>query len=474
MEWDEETFLPRRGVESRAAQQATLAGLIHARDSDPEIGDLLARVEASAAGQDAAVAADLRVWRRRHERACRVERSLVEELATVTARAQRAWAEAHAAADYALARPWLERVLALVRTLAAAIAPHLSRYDALLDDHEPGVRATELDDFFAVLRQELVPLARARAEHKSSARRRRPPLAATTARQMALCRELAAAVGFDFEAGRLDTSPHPFTIWLGPGDVRLTTRFDPDDLTAGLFATLHEAGHGIYDQGLDAGAIGRASGEPASASMHEAQARLWENVVGRSAGFWRFALPLLRRHVPALVRTSPATMFQRVNEVRPGSTRARADELTYDLHIAMRFQLERALVEGSLTPRDLPAAWNEAVLALGWAEPENDRTGCLQDGHWLAGMFGYFPTYSLGNAAAAQLFAAAQRDLGPLEDQFARGEFAPLRLWLHQHVHRHGHRHTTGEIIRMASGTVLGADSLVARLRQRVEDLAPA
>lgn len=471
MEWDEETCLPSAGVTNRSAQLAALAGLLHERESDPRVGELLQVLGDSPLAQDQEVAADLRVWRHRHQRAVRQERRLVEELARVTAHAQRAWAAARDGDDFASAEPWLERVVALKRSQAAALAPGQPAYDAHLDEYEPGGRGADLREFFTELQGALVPIAQQQLELGKTTRRNRPDLTAQAERQLAWCRALAPALGFDLRGGRLDTSAHPFTVWIGPGDVRMTTRIDPDDFTTAAFATLHEAGHGMYDQGLDPAFAGRAAGEPASASLHEAQARLWENVVGRSHGFWRWALPHARSHLGPLPHLTPTRMFAAVNEVRPGARRAEADELTYDLHIALRFQLECALMAGDLAVCDLPGAWRELARDLLGVVPANDRDGCLQDGHWFAGMFGYFPTYSLGNAAAAQLFAAAEQSIGEQEEAFARGDFCALRQWLWQHVHRHGHRHTAGELVRRASGTELGAAALVQRLRQKVTQL---
>jgi carboxypeptidase Taq len=382
------------------------------------------------------------------------------------------WRSSRDGDDFAIAQPWLERILALKRTQAAALAPDRPAYDAHLDEYEPGARGDALAEFFVELQRDLLPVARAQLERAAAHPRPRPNLAIAADRQLAWCRALAPALGFDLRGGRLDTSAHPFTVWIGPGDVRLTTRIDPADLTTAAFATLHEAGHGMYDQGLDAALAGRAAGEPASASLHEAQARLWENVVGRGLGFWRFALPHARPHLGLLPHLTPELLFAAVNEVRPGARRAEADELTYDLHIALRFRLERALLSGDLSPADLPSAWNDAARDLLGVTPPSNRDGCLQDGHWFAGMFGYFPTYSLGNAAAAQLFAAAELEIGRQDDAIARGDFAGLRQWLWQHVYRHGHRHTSGELVRRASGAELTARALVQRLTEKAAALS--
>jgi carboxypeptidase Taq len=284
-------------------------------------------------------------------------------------------------------------------------------------------------------------------------------------------REVLVAMGFSLERGRLDRSAHPFCTGTG-GDVRLTTRFTPEGLLDALGSTMHEGGHGLYEQGLATENLGTPLGEAVSLGIHESQSRLWENHVGRSRAFWRWCTGVLGRHVGDSVRADANTLFLASNRVEPGLIRVEADEATYDLHVLVRFQLERALLSGQLSTGELPAAWNAAYREqLGIAVPD-DRRGCLQDVHWSCGLFGYFPTYTFGNLYAAQFMAAARKALGDLDAQFARGEFAPLREWLRQNVHRHGRRFPPGELCRRATGSALSPQPFLAHLERRITEAA--
>lgn len=469
LEWDQETYLPAGGASHRGAQLSLLARLLHEHVASPRFAELIEIVAASELAADPAIAADLRICRRRHQRAVRLSPPFVEELARTLVLSQQAWEQARQHSDFQTLKPWLGRVIELKRQEAAACAPELDAYDALLDEHEPHMCAAELAPFFTTIASALAPLIREIGTRKP------PPIAlarrASRQRQQRLSLKAAARLGFDLHASRFDTSVHPFTTWIGPGDVRMTTRFEPDDLWRGFFATLHEIGHVLYDQNLDAGAYGRAAGEAGSAALHESQARLVENIIGRSEGFWRGFLPSAQKILGGLHELSAPQMFRAVNAVAPGELRSSADELTYDLHIAVRFELERALIAGALPIGELPAAWNQAYHQRLGVVPRSDALGCLQDGHWAAGMFGYFPTYTLGNAIAAQLFLAVEAALGDQDENFARGDYAPLFGWLREHVHRLGHERLTKQIVENATGKPLGPAALITRLHKKARQL---
>jgi carboxypeptidase Taq len=471
--WDELTCMPAAGAANRAEQLALMAGLQHDRATDPRLGELLAAVEASSltADPDSIAAANVRELRRFYDRQVRLPRSLVEETARVTSLAQQEWAAARQDDDFARYRPWLERVLA-VRRREAEFAGADDPYDALLDEYEPGARHTDLARLFGELRRELLPLLDALSGSS------RVPDAAVLHREYPVERQrqfgelAAAAIGFDFRAGRLDTTVHPFFSTIGPGDCRITCRFDARDFCEGFFGILHETGHGLYEQNLDPAHYGTPVGEAPSLGWHESQARLWENTVGRGRAFWRYFFPQAQRLYPATLRdVAPDEFYFAVNRVERSLCRVEADEVTYNLHILFRFELEQALVSGDLAPADLPGAWNEASERFLGVVPASDAEGCLQDGHWGSGLIGYFPTYTLGNLIAAQLFARAEAELGGFDDAFSRGDFGGLLGWLRERVYRQGSRYPAGRLVEVATGSPLSHRPLVQALWRKYGEL---
>jgi carboxypeptidase Taq len=472
--WDELTFLPRAGTPHRGEQMALLSGLCHDRATDPRLADLLATVEGSDLASDpySPAAANVREIRRAYERQRRLPRSLVEELARVTTRAQHEWEAARREADFNRFRPWLEKIVTLKRREAEAVGYETEPYDALLEEYEPGARAAVLGSLFDALRLDLVPLAQALTptpgRPNSTVLGRLFPLD----RQRVFCEAAAATVGFDFRAGRLDTTVHPFCCAIGPGDCRLTTRYCLHDFGEAFFGTLHEAGHGLYEQGLDPKHHGTPAGEVPSVALHESQARLWENLVGRSRAFWEFFFPQARGIFhEALDDVTLDDFYGAVNHVAPTLIRASADEVTYNLHVLARFDLERALVGGDLMPADLPAAWNEAYRRYLGITPTNDAEGCLQDGHWASGLVGYFPTYTLGNLFAAQLFARAETELGGFDGPFAHGRFDGLLGWLRDRVHLPGGCYPAPVLIERATGAQPDHRAFVQALRKKYGEL---
>ena len=472
--WDEETYMPPGGAAHRAEQLAYLAGLEHDRATDPRLGERLAEVENSDLVSDflSDAAVNVREWRRQYGRQTRLPRPLVEETARVTSLAQAEWAAARRDADFARFRPWLERVTALKQREAEAVGYTTEPYDALLDEYEPGATARDLDRLFAVLSGELSELTK-----RLAGAPRRPNLGVLrrdypAERQRAFGRAAAAALGFDFRRGRLDDTTHPFFSTIGPGDCRITTRYNPRDLGDAFFSTLHEVGHGLYEQALDPSAYGLPVGEAPSLGAHESQARLWENAVGRRRSYWEHFFPLARQAFPeALDDVGLAEFHFAVNGVEPSLIRVRADEATYDLHILARFGLERALISGDMRSADLPAAWDEAHRRLLGVTPRDDAEGCLQDGHWAAGLFGYFPTYTLGNVIAAQLFARAEEELGGVDAAFARGDFTGLLGWLRERFYCPGGRFPTTLLVEQATGSPPDPGPLVSSLRRKYEEL---
>jgi carboxypeptidase Taq len=466
--WDEETVMPRGGAQHRGEQMALLAGMLHDRAADPRRGEWLAVVEASplVADPESAEAANVREIRRAYDRATRLPRRLVQDLARTTALAQQEWAFARRDADFERFRPWLEKIVTLKRRAADAWGYQESAYDALLDEYEPGAKSRDLAALFDALHRELVPLVHAIAGSRRRADvlilHREYPLD----RQQAFGEAAAAALGFDFRRGRLDTALHPFSIGIGPGDCRITTRYNPHDFTDAFFTILHETGHALYEQGLDPAHHGTPVGEAASLGMHESQARLWENIVGRRRSFWTHFFPLACRAFPeALTDVTLDAFHFAVNHVEPSLIRVQADEVTYNLHILIRFELEQALIAGDLKAADVPAAWNEAYRRTLGVIPTNDAEGCLQDGHWASGQIGYFPTYTLGNVFSAQLFTAASQELGDVDESFAHGNFSELLGWLRAKVHRQGSRYPAGKLIERVCGEAPDHRPLIEQLR---------
>lgn len=472
--WDERTMLPRAAAEYRTEQLTLLAGMIHRRNTDARFGDWLSELAASplAADRHSVHGANIRQLKREYDRQAKLPQSLVEELARATSLGQHAWEKARENDDFPSFAPVLAKMFELKRAEAEALGYPQTPYDALLDDYEPDELTSNVSRVLAELRDALVPLI---AEIASSGRQpersilsRRYPLAA----QEAFSRRAAEAIGFEFRRGRLDVTAHPFCTDLGPHDCRITTRYDEQFFPSAFFGVLHEAGHGIYDQGLPTDWYGLPPGEAVSLGIHESQSRLWENLVGRSRAFWQHFFPAAVQAFPEALTGAPLDDFYfAVNDVRPSLIRVEADEATYNLHILVRFELEQALLADDLPVADLPEAWNEKYEKYLGIRPDTDADGVLQDVHWSAGLVGYFPTYSLGNLYAAQLFEQAEKDLGALGPQFAAGEFAPLRHWLSANIHRHGQCFTAAELVQKITGKPLSHGPLMAQLRQKLAPL---
>jgi carboxypeptidase Taq len=472
--WDERTKLPPEGAAYRAEQVSYLAGLIHKLETAPQVGEWLAELAGSplVADPHSDAGADIANLRRDYDRKTKLPQALVEELARLSVLGQQVWAQARKADDFAAFQPILERTVELKRQEAAAIGYEHTPYDALLDEYEPSAKTREVELVLAALRDELVPLVAS-----IMASPRRPNLELLKRRfpielQKKLSRQATEAIGYDFSAGRLDVTDHPFCTTLGPRDVRLTTRYDENFLPGALFSTLHEAGHGMYEQGLPANRFGLPTGQAVSLGIHESQSRMWENLVGRSRAFWEHFFPLAKSTFPdALDDVPPEDFYFAINDVRPSLIRTESDEVTYNLHILVRFELEQALLLDELRVCDLPAAWREKYRKYLGIEPTNNADGALQDVHWSSGALGYFPTYTLGNLYAAQFFEQAARDLGDLPAMFRQGEFQPLREWLRAHIHTHGRRYPAPELVNRVTGSPLSHDALIGHLRGKFSRL---
>ncbi len=468
--WDEQTMMPPKAAAYRGAQAEAVATLVHRQRSDPAYGGRLAALAAGPLAQEGSpqVRAVIRLLHKDFEKNSRVPERLVGELAKTCVEAQQAWVTARAESSWNVLEPWLQRVFDLKRELAACRMPDADPYDALLDDYEPGSRWPAIASQFSRLRAEIVPLLQSctgstRRPDDEVMRRHYP-----VAEQQSFVREVASRIGFDFQRGRLDTTAHPFCSGVGPDDCRITTRWDANALPTALYGVLHEAGHGLYEQGLPTEWYGLPPGEAASLGIHESQSRLWENLVGRSSSFWEWCFPVARAFFPqALADATPAGVQRSLMVVKPSLIRVEADEVTYNLHVMMRFDLERAVVHGDLAVADLPEAWSDRFARDFGFRPPSDAEGVLQDIHWSAGLIGYFPTYTLGNIFAAQLMAAAARHVPTIDHDIAAGRFEGLLSWLRQHVHAYGRQFESAALVEQATGEPVSEQWLVESLRRR-------
>lgn len=467
--WDQETCMPPGGAAARAGQLAAIQALLHERKTDPALGDLLAAAAADPSLDEGKRAA-VRNLSKERDRAVKLPPRLVREIAERQSRAVEAWRAARSDGNggFASFAPHLEGLLALRREQADAIGHGGERYDALLDDYEPGMTVARLEPTFAELRAALVPLVGQLAGARPPPRWRVEAHRYPVDRQWDFTLHLLESMGFDFRRGRQDRSTHPFTDGIGIGDVRLTTRLVEETPFPAIFGTIHEGGHGLYEQNLPPEHERDLVGEAASMGLHESQSRLWENMIGRSLAFWEHQLPALRRAFPeALEGVSAAEVYAAVNRVERSVNRVEADEVTYNLHILVRFELELAMLRGDLPVSELPGAWNDLMESTVGVRPGNDVEGVLQDIHWAWAEFGYFPTYTLGNLYAAILHERLDADLGGVDQVLRAGELHRVGTWLRENVHRLGHLHEAEEIVRLATGSGLAVGPFVAYLRRK-------
>jgi carboxypeptidase Taq len=463
--WDQETFMPPRAARSRAEQLSTLQALYHERLIHPRLGEQLENLNDDKSLDDNQRASVRNLLRERN-RASKLPVELVRELAEAQSTAVEVWKRARAERNFDLFRPHVEKLVAIRQRQADLWGHSGERYDALLEAYEPGMKTARLEPLFAALRAKLVPLVKAiadsgkRPDHGFVERVRWDIDA-----QFDFSMELLRAMGFDLESGRQDRSAHPFTSGANVNDVRLTNRFFSTHPFSSVFSALHEGGHGLYEQGF-APELHRtyATGAP-SMGLHESQSRLWENLVGRSLPFWKHFLPVMRRHFPhALEGVSAEQLYAVVNEVTPSLIRVEADEVTYNLHILLRFELELGLIRGNLKVSDLPSVWNERMKSYLGVVPHHDGDGVMQDIHWAWGEFGYFPTYTLGNLYSVCLFEAAEKAMPSFWDEVGKGELLSLREWLRKHVHAKGFTLGAEELMKQVTGQALSEEPFIAYL----------
>lgn len=474
LSWDQSTYLPPGGAAARARQMATLGRLAHEKFTDPAIGKLLEdlRPYEESLPYNSDEASLIRVTRRDYERAVKVPPSFMAQLHSHAAKTYQVWTEARPANDFTKVRPNLEKTLDLSRQLADFFPGYEHIADPLIDFSDYGMKASTLRTLFAELREQLVPLVQAitaQPPADDSCLHQHFP----EEKQWAFGLEVIKRFGYDFERGRQDKTPHPFTTKFSIGDVRITTRVKENDLGEALFGTLHEAGHAVYEQGIRPDFEGTPLAEGTSAGVHESQSRLWENLVGRSRGFWRFFYPQLQTVFPDQLGSVPLdTFYQAINKVERSLIRTEADEVTYNLHVMLRFDFELALLEGRLAVRDLPEAWRERYKADLGILPPDDRDGVLQDVHWYSGIVGgAFQGYTLGNVLSAQFFESALSAHPEIPAEIEAGEFGTLHGWLKENIYQHGSKYTATELVERVTGGPMSIEPYIRYLRAKYGEL---
>ncbi len=459
LSWDREVNMPRAGAPERIAQMTTMSSLIHRLSTSDELGELIesAAAELDGAPYDSNEAALIRLLRRTYADVRKLPPEYVARSAAVSGQAREAWVRARAEDDFAHFRPWLEQIVGLSQEMADYYGYEDERYDALLDKYETNMKTAEVRAIFEAVKAELVPLREAIDHSPVALDDTLTHQAYDVDQQKAFARYIATAIGYDLERGHLGTVIHPFATSFSRNDARITTRWYPDFLNPSLFGTLHECGHAMYEQGTHADLARTPLARGTSMGIHESQSRMMENIVGRSRDFWQAHFPTLQRHFPKALSHSTAEDFYRaINKTQPSLIRVEADELTYNFHIILRFELEQELLNGDLAVADLPTAWNDKMRGLLGITPPNDREGCLQDVHWSRPSFGYFPTYALGNLYAAQFYETAVAQNPAIAEGMAQGRTDALVAWLRENIHQHGKKFTPGELVVRVTGQPLG------------------
>ncbi|WP_276255416.1 carboxypeptidase M32 [Halomontanus rarus] len=485
LQWDQEVMMPEGGTPARAKQLSTLSSISHELLTDEETGELLEELEGSettsssrntsgeAASSDLAEdqQAVVREVRRRYDRSTKVPEELVAEISETTSNAHPTWVEAKEEDDFSIFAPTLEKLVELKREYADHIDPDADPYAVLFADYEPYIDIETAERILERLREELVPLIEAIDESDAELETDAFSGEFDDETQEELARDVLDTLGYDWNRGRLDTAPHPFSSGT-QFDARVTTRFDESDLLGSITSTIHEFGHANYTIGLPDEGYGTPLGEARDLTVHESQSRLWENHIGRSQPFWERFLPAVQERFPALEDVTPRHAYEAANQVYDDNLiRVEADELTYHLHIVIRFEVECDLIRGDLAVEDVPETWNDKYEEYLGVRPDTDAEGCLQDIHWSHGSFGYFPTYSLGSVLAAQLYAAAEADLGDIDEHTREGEFDDLNGWLREQIHVHGKRYTTPDLIERATGEEYTADHFLEYAKNKYGEL---
>ncbi len=472
--WDQQTYMPSGGAEGRAMQLATISRLAHEKFISDEIGMILEDLEpeAEALDYESDEACLVRQVSREYKKQCKVPSSWVAEFSRVTTLAQQAWQKAKAESDFPQFKPHLEEIVKLRRQYAGFFAPFDNVYDPLLDDFEPGMKTAEVKGVFDELRPQQTELVRAIADCGTAVDNSMLYREYPIQKQWDFGVEVIKKLGFDFERGRQDKSAHPFTTSFGLGDVRITTHFDPNYIGRSLYGTVHEAGHAMYEQGIGVSLRRMPIAQGASLGIHESQSRMWENIIGHSHAFCIAFYPRLQEYFPEnLGDTDLESFYRAINKVETSLIRILADEATYNLHIMLRFDIELALMEGSLEVAELPEAWNSKMEEYLGLTPPDDGQGVLQDVHWSGGMIGYFTTYALGNLIASMFWEKMKEDIPDIEGQIERAEFSEILGWLRRNIHCHGAKFKPMELIERVTGSSLVSEPYMLYLQTKFGEI---
>jgi carboxypeptidase Taq len=467
--WDLRTGCPKKGVEQRAEVVGMLSGDLFKLSTSEEMGRFLEELSAKEALEllDPITRASVLERKKEYERSKKIPADKYQAYVTLTSKSEFAWQEARKNNDFDSFSPYLEQIVETLNEFVEYWGYEENKYDALVEQYEPEMTVAQLDALFGPLRERTVELVK-RIGAKPQVERGFLNQNFSLEKQKEFSHFILGQLGYDFDAGRLDPSAHPFMIGLNPGDVRVTTRYYPHGLQMALFATIHECGHALYEQNVSSDLIGTFLATGASMGLHESQSRFWENVIGRSKEFWVRYFDDLKRHFPGQFDdVSVEAFYKAVNLVEPSLIRVEADELTYNLHIMIRYEIEKDLINGKIKVKDLPEVWEAKFEEYLGIKPDNHADGVLQDIHWTSGSFGYFPTYTLGNIYAAQLEAAMRKDLPDYREQVKRGEFRDILGWMIDKVHRHGKTLTPREIMKAATGEEINAEHLIRYLEEK-------
>jgi carboxypeptidase Taq len=470
LQWDQRTYLPRKGHPVRSEVIGKLSKMAFELSIADELGEYLDKLEGQQ-GLTEIERASVRVVGKAYRRSKAIPPEFYERFAIAASQAESAWEEAKDKSDFSIFQPHLEKMVDFARRFAEYYGYEESPYDALIEEYEPGMTSRELRSVIEPLRRELVPFIKRLTEDgtRPSNEFMRGTFPEAMQRELSLL--VLESVGYDFDAGRLDPTVHPFTISTGPADVRVTTRFLPNDILSGLFSSMHEGGHALYDQGIAPELRWSGLDEGASYGIHESQSRLWENLIGRSRPFWKYFQPVIAGVVPQLATVSVEDLYRAANIVSPSLIRVEADEVTYNLHIMLRFELEEGLINGKTKVEDLPELWRDAMGRYLGVTPEDDAHGVLQDVHWSSGLFGYFPSYMLGNLYGAQIFATLRDDMPDLDSKTAHGDFDDLLAWLHDKVHRFGKMYEPKQLVERITGKQPDSSYFVSYIKDKYTDI---